>query len=223
MHYIESNNVLDDRQSGFRKGYSTSKMIGDLTDDISVNKNKITSAVFIDFKKAFDTVDHDILNKKLNLLEIQDTNLRLLIDYLSNRKQRTQANNTISGSQEITCGVSQGSILRPLLFLIYVNGMPKHVARSKVQLYADDTVLYCSNKDIRLSIGYLQEDVYKIQEWCNLNKLTVNLRKTKTLPFSTKQKLKKFDIPEIRMQNIPIGTVATYKIGLYMSFLVVNR
>ena len=89
--------------------------------------------------------------------------------------------------------------------------MPKHVATSKVQLYADDTVLYCSNKDIRLSTGYLQEDVNKIQEWCNLNKLTVNLRKTKTLTFSNKQKLKNLDIPEIRMQNIPTGAVATYK------------
>ena len=128
-------------QGGFRKGHSTIDTIAKFTDRImaQINNTELTHAVFVDFKKAFDTVDHLILLKKMANLGIKNQTLNIFRNYLSNRTQRTLANGIVSEDKPILCGVPQGSILGPLLFLIYVNDLEKCTRTSFIKLYADDS------------------------------------------------------------------------------------
>ena len=119
-YLFENINYLSSKQNGFRKGHSTLDGIVNFTSDIfeSINKGEYTLAAFIDLKKAFDTVNHNILLEKLNYAGIKNNLLNLMKSYLSNRSQRTICNGIISDVKDITCGVPQGSILGPLFFIL---------------------------------------------------------------------------------------------------------
>ena len=117
-NHLEVNNILSSFQGGYRKNHSTVHTIADFTDDILRERNvgRFTLAIYIDLKKAFDTVDHTILVNKLERYGISDKTVKWMKDYLSNRKQRTLANGIMSSIENVTCGVPQGSILGPLMF-----------------------------------------------------------------------------------------------------------
>ena len=178
--FCEENNLLDIRQGGFRPNYSTISTTAFFLNDIysAMNENKATIAVFIDAMKAFDTVNHDILLKKIHALGLRGNVGNWLKNYLTNRQQCTVANNFVSELKNITCGVPQGSVCGPLLFLLYINDLPKSLNYSKVSLYADDTVIYVTESDIKHAENLLQQDLNSLQTWCNMNKLTINCKKT---------------------------------------------
>ena len=113
----------------------------------AIEKQHKTSCIFLDFAKAFDIVNHDILIKKLEYYGIRGKPLNWLISYLSNRKQAVKIDQTLSSFQTITCGVPQGSILGPLLFLIYINDIHVSSPQVKFHLFADDTCIFHSSKD----------------------------------------------------------------------------
>ena len=215
MAFLNTYDLLDVRQGGFRKDHSTVKKIGDLTDDlyIAMNNQEVTTAVFIDFKKPFDTVSHNILIQKLELHGVKGMNLKLMKNYLSNRRQCVIANNIESTLRSISCGVPQVSILGPLLFLIYVNDMPKCVKQWTVQLYADDTVIYFSKKCHIYAKDILQRDLDNLQVWCHKNKLTVNVKKTKSMIFGTTctKKIGSLSNLDLKMQNMSLSQVTSYK------------
>ena len=128
--------------------------------------------VFIDLKKACDTVDHDILCKKLEHYGIQGRELASFKSYLSNRKQFSRVNGVDSSIEEIEFGVPQGSCFGPLLFLIYINDLPRAAQNSKVSMFADDTILtYQSNNIYQLNEGF-NEDLKQVEKWLNGNKLS---------------------------------------------------
>ena len=110
---------------------------------------------------------------------------------MSDRKQCTIANDTVSNLEPITCGVPQGSVCGPLLFLLYINDISKSLTKFKVSLYADDTVLYYSSHNIDRAISAVQEDLLKLSDWCCKNKLTINCKKTKYCVYGMKSVLKK--------------------------------
>ena len=149
------------RQGGFRPGHSTVKTCAFFTEDLytAMNRKEITIAVYIDAMKAFDTVNHQILINKLQKFGIEGTLLRWLKNYLTNRKQCTMANDIVSEYRNITCGVPQGSVLGPLLFLIYINDISKCILNSKISMYADDTVVYISHSDLATAITLIQTDL----------------------------------------------------------------
>ena len=177
----------------FRKGKSTIGTIADLTDDIllGINDKEYTLASFIDFKKAFDTINHKILLQKLPYFGLSNTMINWIGNYLTNRRQRCTVNGTSSGELTITCGVPQGSILGPLLFLMYVNDVSTNLLHTKVLLYADDTVIFARHKDEGMAHLWVSHDLILLQEWCNRNQLTINLSKTKLMLLGTKNMLKR--------------------------------
>ena len=144
IHHLEINGYLDYNQGGFRKNNSTINTTVKLTNDIfnAINTRHITVATFIDMAKAFDTENHEILLKKLVKMGSKGNVLKLLTNYLDNRKQCTIANGYTSSLKNIVCGIPQGSTVGPLLFIIYVNDIKSVLNYCNYQLYADDTVLY---------------------------------------------------------------------------------
>ena len=180
--HISENNLLYEKQFGFQKKCSTDFAILQLAKEIheSFEKNKFMLGVFVDLSKAFDTVNHDILLTKLSYLGITGNYLKWLGSYLSNRKQYVPYDNDRkSNIQNILCGVPQGSILGPLLFLLYVNDLHKASNLIKPIMFADDTNFFHSDKNIKNLFQIFNKELQIIQSWFNANKLSLNTTKTK--------------------------------------------
>ena len=141
--YLEEHNLLYKSQYGFRENHSTEYAALELIDHISNNldNGKVLFSIFLDLSKAFNTLDHTILTQKLKHYGIKGCALKLLKKYLSNRKQYVELNNVKSEMCEIKTGAPQGSILSPLLFVIYVNDIDKASSILHAIIYADDTTL----------------------------------------------------------------------------------
>ena len=152
--FLEKGSLLSDKQHGFRKSHSTTHAIAQVTNYINkkMDARLPTVAVFIDFRKAFDCVQHPVLIQKLNKPGFNMTVINWICSYLSNRQQRVYANETYSSFQDITQGVPQGSVLGPLFYIVYANDLVNKVDNCGIALYADDTVLYTANKDFSESV-----------------------------------------------------------------------
>jgi hypothetical protein len=155
--------------------------------------------VFIDLAKAFDTVNHTILLEKLALYGLQKNALALIASYLSDRTQVVIIDGVKSEPMKITCGVPQGSILGPLLFILYINDLPNCLTHAKPFIFADDTNLFLHNTNIQLLRTQCLEDLECISTWCKLNLLTLNASKTAYLLLSSANKL----LPEFPNDNLP--------------------
>ena len=182
--FLENNYILDPRQHGFRPHFSTStsifKLVKDLIDSYDSGLN--TSCIFVDYSKAFETLDHNILCQKMRLYNFSETTVQWFHSYLSNRKHIVRTNTAVSSPSQVNYGVPQGSTLGPLLFILYVNDLLSKLgspAESNILMYADDTVLYASGPDPADSIRKNQELLDQPLEWCSVNKLTININKTK--------------------------------------------
>ena len=169
--------------------------------------------------KAFDTVNHEILIKKLEHFGIKGKNAKWVKNYLHNRKQCTYANDMLSKEESITCGVPQGSVCGPLLFLLYIDDISKVLTTCKVSLYADDTVLYCSAKNINDVIACAQNDLQALSNWCNKNRLTINCKKTKYCMYGMRSIVKKSKSLDtiISLNNTVLERVCSYK---YLGFIL---
>ena len=139
---------------------------------------------YLDLKKAFDTVDHTLLCSKLAEYGVDGSANKIIQNYLSDRHQVTKFKGKNSRPGEVTCGVPQGSILGPLLFIIYLNDMPSIVRNCRIALYADDTAIYYTGNSIESVQMNLQEDIDCINFWLQANKLTLNIQKTKVMLFT---------------------------------------
>ena len=205
--FLSLNKVLYDYQSGFRKNHSTDTCLSFLNDKIlkGFDDGLLTGMILIDLQKAFDTINHDMLLKKLNIIGFSDHTVEWFQSYLSNRKFTVNLENSFSEVSNISCGVPQGSILGPLLFLIYVNDMPMAV-KYNLFLYADDTCLVFQSKNVKDIEKQLNEDFAHICDWLVDNKLSIHFGedKTKSILFTSKSKIKKLQKLEIIYNNIRI-------------------
>ena len=186
--HITANNLLYNKQFGFQNKCSTEYAILQLTKEIheSFDKKEFTLGVFIDLSKAFDTVNHEILLTKLQYFGLENIYLKWFTSYLNNRKQLiSYGERKYSNRNIINCGVPQGSILGPLLFLLYVNDLCNASNALKPIMFADDTNLFISANNIKELFRIMNKELKSIQNWFNANKLSLNAGKTKYSFFSS--------------------------------------
>ena len=167
--------------------HSTATAVTHFTDNIltNIDKGLITGTVFIDFSKAFDTVEHDILLNKLEHYGVCSQSLRWFKDYLHERKQTVSIDTERSDELDIVTGVPQGSILGQLLFIIYINDMPNCIENCSVNLYADDTVIYYSGVSIEDIESFVKRDLKSLSQWLEDNKLVLNALETNSMLFTS--------------------------------------
>ena len=212
--YIDENNILSNNQFGFRKSHSTSTSMLDATNNwlLNIDKGLINGVLFLDLRKAFDTVDHEILLNKLKLYGATDDALKWFVSYLNERYQICKVNNVKSAKQLIQCGVPQGSNLGPLLFLIYVNDLPNCLQHSKPSMFADDTNVSIPADSLEELEVHLNSDLDNIHQWLVANKLTLNVSKTEYMIIGSRSKLSKItENPMIRIGNEFLNRVNTTK------------
>ena len=190
QEFLENTNQIYDLQFGFRKKHSTNHAILSIIEDIrqDLDNKTYTCGVFIDLEKAFDTVNHKLLLDKLKHYGVSGTANKWLESYLSNRKERVKFNGENSEYLSVTCGVPQGSILGPLLFLIYINDMHQAVKYSKMHHFAADTYLKCSDKNDRLLKNKMNKDLALLFDWLCSNRLSLNVSKTEFIVFKPPKK-----------------------------------
>ena len=214
MLYLEQNNILDIHQGGFKKNHSTTSTTAEVLDDIysNINNHQLTYATFIDFRKAFDSINHNILLKKLSKVGFQENTIKWYKNYLTSRTQFVTINNQKSNSLEVTCGVPEGSVLGPMLFLIFINDLGKNIESSNYKLYADDTVLYSkpNPNDVELRAHH-QRDLDNTQKWCTQNAILMNVKKTKSMSFGTRQRLRDEAPPVFSIDGRLLESVPHYK------------
>jgi hypothetical protein len=192
MKYIENHHLFHQFQSGFRHQHSCQTALIRLCDTwlSAINQNKIVGAVFLDLKKAFDLVDHNILLQKLSLYLQNRKSLSFFKSYLDSRTQNVFSNGSFSSTGLIKCGVPQGSVLGPLLFCIFINDLPLSVLDQNVScdLFADDTSLHSSSTDVLSAQHSLQSGLNDVSIWCSLNQMILHPQKTKSMVITTRQK-----------------------------------
>ena len=175
--FLQQRQLITRWQSGFRQGFSTATALIHVTDTIlnQMDKGNYTGIIFLDLKKAFDTVDHGILLEKLGLYGIEGSEHMWFKSYLLDRKQAVYVNGCFSDILPICCGVPQGSILGPLLLTLYMNDLPDFPKSCTTVLYADDTALLYSNHDISKIKQVLNHDLDIVSKCLFTNRLTLNL------------------------------------------------
>jgi hypothetical protein len=223
MNFLEFHNVLNPVQYGFRSDASTTMAVLDFVHTIERAKDdsKDSMAIFLDLQKAFDLVDHCILLQKLENYGCRGTVLQLFKSYLLNRKQFTFLNGHSSSLRNIKTGVPQGSVLGPLLFLIFINDFSKCCDYVSFRHFADDTVVIVSHPDQFHLSQLANKAMIDIHTWLANNKLSLNVKKTTCLYFKAKNSISEsFQLPEVMLQGQNLSFSKTTK---YLGFIIDDR
>ena len=219
-HYLDDNKLLLGCQSGFRSLHSTLTALLEATDAWSVNIDNglLNGVVFIDLTKAFDTIDHEIILRKMSYLGVDQAAIKWFSSYLSGRTQRCSVNGKLSTARTLSCGVPQGSILGPLLFLIYINDLPNSLQNAVPRMFADDTNLTLSVKTLTELKLALAPELNNLSCWLKANKLSLNVAKTELMIIGSRQRLSaQCDDVEIRIDDQIIERVDhTKSLGLFI-------
>ncbi|PFX34701.1 RNA-directed DNA polymerase from mobile element jockey [Stylophora pistillata] len=225
--YLQENHQLSPFQCRFYKQPSTTYAALSFADTIqrNIDLGFMVAAAFVDLRKAFDTIDHSILLRKLHSFGIKSKELNWFEKYLSGRTQVVGVGGVSSDPLHITSGVPQGSILGPLLFVIYINDLPLCIKSCHVFMYADDTVLFCAGFNPKVIEDNLNQDLNALGEWLQVNSLFLNTTKSEAMLFGTHSKLCKhndFDITFHR-QSLTRVNKFTYHILSAISQAIFTR
>lgn len=185
-NHLERNSHLNENQSAYRKNHSTNTALLNIVYDLmkSIDEGSFNIMVLFDFSKAFDNISHSVLIDKLqNLYGFHSSAIRLIISYLEERYLEVHANSIVSNRLSISSGVPQGSVLGPVLFLMYINDLPNVICHSKYHIFADDLQIYKCLKmnDYNDHVNLINQDIKSIVEWSEHNFLSLNVTKTKAI------------------------------------------
>ena len=193
-HFLEKHNILYQYQFGFRAKHSTSQALISMVENLksAIDNGQYGCGLFIDLRKAFDTVNHSILLNKLHHYGIRGITNDWFKSYLSDRQQYVSINGHNSSCSNLICGVPQGSVLGPLLFLIYINDLPNTSSKLQFHLFADDTNVNFVSNDLDYIENCVNEELKSISKWLRANRLSLNVEKTNFVIFhSSRRKLDK--------------------------------
>jgi hypothetical protein len=216
--YFTRKNLLSKNQYGFRAGHSTFMALLEMQNKISeaIDNNMFSLGIFFDLSKAFDTVDHSILLKKLEHYGIRGINLAWFSSYLENRMQCVSYHSHLSPKMIIQCGVPQGSILGPLLFLIYINDICNTSKLLNFIIFADDTNVFIADKSFSNLINIANRELESVSLWFKVNKLSLNLDKTNFILFRSHRKSSPGEI-KVCIDNKALPMVNSTKfLGVYI-------
>lgn len=196
ISFLDSNKIITNKQFGFRTKHSTTHALISLTETIRQNLDncKFACGIFIDLQKAFDTVSHEILLSKLEHYGIRGVTNSWFRSYLSDRVQYVSLTNTKSKKLFIKHGVPQGSVLGPILFLLYINDLINSIIFSEIFHFADDTCMLYANHNLKKMQKHLNIDLKCIYKWLTANKIALNVAKTEVILFRQRNKAVNYDI-----------------------------
>jgi hypothetical protein len=188
--YLSANNLLSLQQSGFRRKHSCQTSLHRLTEQLysDLYDGNVVGLVALDLQKAFDTCDYSVLTKKLSYYGVRNVELMWFKSYLESRTQLCTIFNNYSDPEIVKCGVPQGSIIGPLLFIVYVNDLPSCFTRCHVNIYADDTAFYFADKTVNCVNEVLQNELDEVYRWLCANKLSLHVGKTQCMLICSRQK-----------------------------------
>lgn len=216
--FLNQHNVLYDYQYGFRQGSSTATATVELLDDIikAIDSKELVGALFLDLRKAFDTLDHSVLLRKLNGYGIRGIANQIIGSYLQDRMQFVAIGDVKSSLQPIRVGVPQGSNIGPLLFLLYVNDLSRLQLKGIPRLFADDTALFYPHVDANTIVNFMTQDLVTLSKYFSSNLLSLNVSKTKYMIFHSVRK-KVDQHRQVLLNSSPIEEVKSFKyLGLIL-------
>ena len=209
--YLTENCMLSKFQSGFRPKHCTVTALIQMCDEWleNMDNGKLNGVVFLDIKKAFDSINHGILlNKMKKRFGISSIELKWFESYLSDREQQCSINEQLSSKKTITCGVPQGSILGPLLFLLYINDLPECLRSTTPCMYADDTQIFLSSYDANELVVKLNSDLARVRNWLIENKLQMHPSKSKLMFIGSSYNLNNKNTEQpVVVNNIPVELI----------------
>ena len=219
MAYLNKYRLIHEHQSGFRQRHSCQTALVKLIDEWikCIDKGEMIGARFIDFRKAFDLVDHNILLRKLSLYKFNQSAVRWFKSYLSYRQQTIESEKGLTDFTYVRSGVPQGSIIGPTLFLIFINDLPLYFKHCSSNYYADDATVHTHSNSIDIIEDNLQCEFGNTQTWSNENNMQVHLKKTTCMLVGTKTRVNESRPLNIQADGVSIQTVSKQKLlGIYI-------
>ena len=189
--FLNNNNLLHQRQSGFRYNHSCQTALTLMTEEWleAMNNGELTGVLMVDLCKAFDLVDHSLLLQKLEIYRCTTNALNWFTSYLFNRSQKVDIDGILSDPLENKSGVPQGSVLGPLFFILFINDIFLNPALENMSLFADDATDHHTSKIIQNISSKLQIKATSVNQWCEINRIKMSIEKTKIMPIGSRQKL----------------------------------